>query len=272
MKADDILRAGLDTLVQRGQQRDQPGGERSMPRIVHLFHALTGISLTEREGLLFMVALKLVREGRGAPDADDYIDLVNYVALAGEAALATVKDSLTALDPSEEPISAASDAAAAAHAELTDLLPQRREQLGTASVYGPPDGTPAEQRPCRGCDGTGNCAIDPSRHIRCPACHGQGVRYWIDCPDCARTGLMPGSGGDSATFCPRCRGRGELPVTGDRPRGLYSLDQAGNLNGPAGTHNLLDVPEGRCPICGGSGLADQFTGELCRTCDGTGVD
>lgn len=245
MKADDILRAGLDTLVQRGQQRDQPGGERSMPRIVHLFHALTGISLTEREGLLFMVALKLVREGRGAPDADDYIDLVNYVALAGEAALATGKEPLQ-VD------------AATAHAELQDLLPQRREQLGTASVYGLPDGT-------------GNCAIDPSRHIRCPACHGQGVRYWIDCPDCARTGLMPGSGGDSATFCPRCRGRGELLEA--RPeRGAYALDPDGTLHGPAGAHNIFDVPEGRCPICGGSGLADQFTGELCRTCDGTGTD
>jgi hypothetical protein len=50
MKADQILRAGLDTLVQRGVKRDQPDGERSMPRIVHLFHAMTGIRLTEREG------------------------------------------------------------------------------------------------------------------------------------------------------------------------------------------------------------------------------
>ena len=74
MKADDILRAGLDTLVQRGVKRDQPDGERSMPRIVRVFEAITGIRLTEREGLLFMVSMKLVREGRGAPDADDYIE------------------------------------------------------------------------------------------------------------------------------------------------------------------------------------------------------
>jgi len=202
VKADAILRAGLDTLVARGVKRDQPDGERSMPRIVRVFEAITGIRLTEREGLLFMVSMKLVREGRGAPDADDYIDLANYVALGGEAALATGKESL--------PV-----AAATAHAELQDLLRQRYEQLGTASVYGLPDGTLRYRTFCRGCGGTGNCAIDPAHDIRCPACHGEGVRYWIDCPDCGRTGLMPGSGGDSATFCAKCRGKGELPVTGD---------------------------------------------------------
>lgn len=270
MKANEILQAGLDTLVQRGVKRDQPDGERSMPRIVRVYEAISGIRLTEREGLLFMVSMKLVREGRGAPDADDYIDLVNYVALAGEAALAVVNDQLTALDPSEEPIRAASDAAAI-HAELQDLLRQRYEQLGTASVYGLSDGTRATQRPCRGCDGTGNCAIDPAHDIRCPACHGEGVRYWIDCPDCARTGFKPGSGGDSATFCPTCRGKGELPAT--RPeRGPYTLDPDGTLHGPAGTHNIQDVPEGCCPICVGTGYANQFMGETCHTCGGTGAD
>ena len=41
MKADQILRAGLDTLVARGVKRDQPDGERSMPRIVRVFEAIT---------------------------------------------------------------------------------------------------------------------------------------------------------------------------------------------------------------------------------------
>jgi hypothetical protein len=259
MKADQILRAGLDTLVQRGVKRDQPDGERSMPRIVRVFEAITGIRLTEREGLLFMVSMKLVREGRGAPDADDYIDLANYVALCGEAALATGKESLQV-----EP-------AATAHAELQDLLRQRYEQLGTASVYGLPDGTLRYRTFCRGCGGTGNCAIDPAHDIRCPACHGEGVRYWIACPDCARTGFTPGSGGDSATFCPTCRGKGELPAT--RPeRGPYTLDPDGTLHGLAGTHNIQDVPEGCCPICAGTGYANQDTRELCHTCGGTGAD
>ncbi len=271
MKADAILRAGLDTLVQRGVKRDQPDGERSMPRIVRVFEAITGIRLTEREGLLFMVALKLVREGRGAPDADDYIDLANYVALAGEAALATGKDSLPVEAADTSVVNPALTTAETAHAELQDLLRQRYAQLGTASVYGLPDGTRATQRPCRGCDGTGNCAIDPAHDIRCPACHGEGMRYWIDCPDCGRTGLTPGSGGDSAIFCGKCRGKGELPAS--RPeRGPYTLEPDGTLHGPAGTHNVMDVPEGCCPICAGSGYANQDTRELCHTCGGTGAD
>jgi hypothetical protein len=157
MKADDILRAGLDTLVQRGVKRDQPDGERSMPRIVHLFHAMTGISLTEREGLLFMVALKLVREGLGAPDADDYIDLANYVALVGEAALSVVNEQLTTAETS--------------HAELQDLLAQRAAQLDAKVVV----------RPCKACEGTGNCAINRDRYnTPCPACNGTGHRQFLE--------------------------------------------------------------------------------------------
>ena len=228
-----------------------------MPAVVAAFNALSGHAITEQQGWLFMALVKIKRAQTGKPDADHYVDGANYFALAGEAALSVVNDQLTT--------------AATAHAELQDLLRQRYEQLGTASVYGLPDGTRATQRPCRGCDGTGNCAIDPAHDIRCPACHGEGMRYWIDCPDCARTGLTPGSGGDSATFCPTCRGKGELPAT--RPeRGPYTLDPDGTLHGPAGTHNIQDVPEGCCPICAGTGYANQDTRDLCHTCGGTGAD
>lgn len=34
---------------------------------------------------------------------------------------------------------------------------------------------------------------------------------FIDCPDCERTGLLPGSGGSSAVTCPTCKGAGDLP-------------------------------------------------------------
>jgi hypothetical protein len=177
MKADQILRAGLDTLVQRGVKRDQPDGERSMPRIVRVFEAITGIRLTEREGLLFMVSMKLVREGRGAPDADDYIDLANYVALAGEAALATGKDSLPVEAADTSVVNPALTTAETAHAELQDLLRQRYEHLGAASVYGISNGTHATQRPCGGCNGTGNCAINRDLWFTpCPACSGTGQR------------------------------------------------------------------------------------------------
>ena len=55
-------------------------------------------------------------------------------------------------------------------------------------------------------------------------------------------------------------------------RGPYTLDPDGTLHGPAGTHNIQDVPEGCCPICAGTGYANQDTRELCHTCGGTGAD
>ena len=85
--APDILRAGLAVLEQRGQQRDQPGGERSMPAVVDAFHALTGIAMTDQQGWLFMALVKIKRSQTGRPDVDHYVDGANYFALAGEAAL-----------------------------------------------------------------------------------------------------------------------------------------------------------------------------------------
>lgn len=270
MKAPAILTAAIDTMAQRGQQRDQPQGERSIPAVVAAFNALTGHAITEQQGCLFMALLKIKRAQSGKPDIDNYVDGASYFALAGEAALATGKDSLP-VHAAPSVVNEQLTTAETAHAELQDLLRQRYEQLGTASVYGLPDGTLRYRTFCRGCGGTGNCAIDPAHDIRCPACHGEGVRYWIACPDCARTGFTPGSGGDSATFCPTCRGKGELPAT--RPeRGPYTLDPDGTLHGLAGTHNIQDVPEGCCPICAGTGYANQDTRELCHTCGGTGAD
>ena len=144
MKADDILRAGLDTLVQRGQQRDQPQGERSMPAVVAAFNALSGHAITEQQGWLFMALVKIKRAQTGKPDADHYVDGANYFALAGEAALATGKESLP-VHAAPSVVNEQLTTAATAHAELQDLLRQRYEQLGTASVYGLPDGPLTEQ-------------------------------------------------------------------------------------------------------------------------------
>lgn len=157
MKADDILRAGLDTLVQRGVDREKPKGERSMPAIVRVFEAITGIRLSEREGWLFMVCLKLVRMQSGKPDADHYLDAANYIALMGEAALSVVNEQLTTAET--------------AHAELQDLLAQRAAQLGPVVTV----------RPCKACDGTGNCAINRDRYnTPCPACNGTGHRQFLE--------------------------------------------------------------------------------------------
>lgn len=57
-----------------------------MKRAVDAFNALTGHKLTEREGWLFMVALKAARATAGAHNPDDYEDGAAYFALAGEAA------------------------------------------------------------------------------------------------------------------------------------------------------------------------------------------
>lgn len=95
MKADEILRLGIETLIQRGLDRDQPDGERSMAAVVGAFGALTDIELTEQQGWLFMALVKIKRSQSGRADHDHYVDGANYIALAGEAALTQEKPDLS---------------------------------------------------------------------------------------------------------------------------------------------------------------------------------
>ena len=86
--ASEILKEGLDTLRERGSQRDCPTtGERSMASTIATFNSLTGHNLTEAEGWEFMVILKMVRGRQGNIRADDYVDLSSYGALLGECKL-----------------------------------------------------------------------------------------------------------------------------------------------------------------------------------------
>jgi len=86
MKAPEILEAALQVHHDRGKERDQ-GNERSMARAVQIFNSLSiSLSLTERQGWLFMIALKLARAER-SNNSDHYIDLAGYVALLGEHVL-----------------------------------------------------------------------------------------------------------------------------------------------------------------------------------------
>lgn len=57
-----------------------------MAAAVKAFNALTNAALTEEEGWLFMVLLKLSRSRCGRHQIDDYIDGAAYMMLAGEAA------------------------------------------------------------------------------------------------------------------------------------------------------------------------------------------
>lgn len=85
MHADDFLAQARATIASRKSDRDQ-GNERSMGRIVSAFNALTGNDLSERDGWVFMVVLKLARAEVGTSNTDHYVDGSAYFALAGESA------------------------------------------------------------------------------------------------------------------------------------------------------------------------------------------
>lgn len=85
--APDLLQEAAALIKQRGVERDAEGGERSMKRTVDSFNAMTGHKLTEEDGWLFMMMLKLSRSRSGKIQPDDYKDLISYSALLGECAL-----------------------------------------------------------------------------------------------------------------------------------------------------------------------------------------
>lgn len=84
MSATDILRTAADVIEQRGQLRDKSDGERSMARAVRAFNTLTGSTLSELDGWLFMSVLKMARATAGKPHLDDWVDLAGYAALGAE--------------------------------------------------------------------------------------------------------------------------------------------------------------------------------------------
>lgn len=84
----DLLETSAATLIRCGKKYDSTGNnsERVMDRIVDMFNAATGHELSEAQGNIFMVCLKVVRsETSTYHDDDHYIDGVNYFAMAGEA-------------------------------------------------------------------------------------------------------------------------------------------------------------------------------------------
>ncbi len=88
--APEILKRAAAHIAQRAASRDLPDGERSMPRAVAAFTALTGKHMSESEGWLFMVCLKAARATAGAYTPDDAEDGAAYFALFGEAQAAAV--------------------------------------------------------------------------------------------------------------------------------------------------------------------------------------
>lgn len=88
MNAIDFIARSADVLSERAEERGLED-ERSVPCAVAMFNGLTSGSMSEREGNLFMVCLKLARAQQGTHDRpDDYVDAIGYTALAGEVGCA----------------------------------------------------------------------------------------------------------------------------------------------------------------------------------------
>lgn len=87
MKASDFCTKAAALMEDRGKERDQASGERSMARCVNTFNAMTGHKLTVEDGWLFMVYLKHARMRGGQFKQDDYEDAVAYEALMAEEAV-----------------------------------------------------------------------------------------------------------------------------------------------------------------------------------------
>jgi len=86
LTAGSILNTAAQHMVERAATYDQQGGERSIHKTVAMFNTLTGAGLTDEQGWLFMVCLKMVRTQQGRYRADSYEDGAAYFALAGESA------------------------------------------------------------------------------------------------------------------------------------------------------------------------------------------
>ena len=75
------------TILDRGKERDLPDGERTIPRCVKAFNAVSGHKLSPEDGWLFMQILKMCRSKQGDFKYDDYRDGIGYAALRAEEAL-----------------------------------------------------------------------------------------------------------------------------------------------------------------------------------------
>lgn len=86
--AKDLLHEAENVLHDRGQQYGGVRERRTMDKVVAVFNAATGKSLSVHEGWLFMVSLKLARAANEwTPARDTYVDGANYFFLAGEEIL-----------------------------------------------------------------------------------------------------------------------------------------------------------------------------------------
>lgn len=88
MKSTEFLQSAMDVQKERGEQYDKPSGERSMAATVSAFNCITGYTLEEADGWMFMGLLKLVRQSQNPEKYhhDSALDFVAYASLYAEAA------------------------------------------------------------------------------------------------------------------------------------------------------------------------------------------
>jgi hypothetical protein len=86
ISAIEFLERAADLMLERAQEYDSPEGERSMGRTVAAFNVLTGNILSEQEGWMFMMLLKLARQAQNDEwHQDSSEDAIAYAALMAEA-------------------------------------------------------------------------------------------------------------------------------------------------------------------------------------------
>lgn len=84
----ELLETAAQHMKDRASTYDKPEGERSMAATVKAFNAITGHTLAEIDGWMFMVLLKMVRTYSGAEHHQDSLeDLIAYASLAAESVL-----------------------------------------------------------------------------------------------------------------------------------------------------------------------------------------
>lgn len=85
-QAHEFLNAAAQHMLDRATTYDRPEGERSMAATVDAFNYITGHSLSEADGWLLLLVLKLVRlHQRAGFHRDSAEDAIAYAALLAEA-------------------------------------------------------------------------------------------------------------------------------------------------------------------------------------------
>lgn len=84
LEAPDLLEKAAATMRERSFERDTEK-ERAMQRTIAIQNAMfPDRPMSEYEGWMFMLNLKIARAHGGSFREDDYLDMAAYAALAGE--------------------------------------------------------------------------------------------------------------------------------------------------------------------------------------------